>query len=1497
MDGGEEKDAKGSSSTVTVTEPVADSKKLSKEVEANVEDEKTSAGVDEEVGVSGSGCGDGGREESKSRVVLGFDGHEVDLEKDAEEEEEEEGVTGTVDDLGTVQDMGEEAWSPINKSAEWNPLEKEDVGKDGEGKVDDEGGEDVNVSEGLRNSGEGASLKESSIDEERLATDVSAGGDTELVEGSSVLETVVTETETIVETVVTETVVETVVTETEVADDSQDEGTCVRHGSTDGGDGDIHVMDSTEDGEPSRFVQGSEGGDTQILDDSGDSNAALNDASAEEETQVVPGLLNQDGQVVGISGNKDIDGSRDEETLATHDSKDRETQVFVDGSKDGENGLGSVDEDMQVVEDSIDNDIDCCREGETQVNDGPKHAGAQILQDSVSKDVSLVDCSRDGDVEVNDHANDGVTRVTHSSSDDTQVIEDPDTHDVNVSKNLETEITNGSSGQETQVADDSMDVETEVVNFSVDVEEQVEVADTPAISKDENVERGLKEESAPISIEDLNYKEVSPSEQDMNSPGMADDLMDVETEVVNGSVDAQEQAEVADTSAVSKDETVERGLTEEVAPAPVEDLNSQEGNALEHDINDPSTSGSLEDTCGEINQVSPATEKAELVEEQPIEIVETNQDVAQYSELKLESAFTEDVGQKCQVPEEAHVVMVSDDGSCPPREATSGDPMENVPRLEMTSSSVNDSVLMEKNEIEYPTCETLDKVMQVSVQGNIASVDDGEITCPNIEDLPSFSQPTDVFIGGEVASTMEEKNQQETRVAGKLVEANKEGLANGSIHSPDSTSSFHSTQAVAGDDVAEMDHVVGFDARGSGNNPSAFVQNDVSASNTGFTNASPTSKTMMVHPTKDAEETTALDQLCQHDVKERGVDTTDDKSPQWANLHWGSFANAQQAKYQLPSDFDGEFCVSDLVWGKVRSHPRWPGQIFDPADASEQALKYQKKDSFLVAYFGDRTFAWNEPHLLKPFRSHFSQSEKQSHSEAFQTAVDSALEEVSRRVEMGLACSCVPNADRYKIEVELVGNAGIQDEAIKRGDVDISRTTEMFDPVNLINYVKSLAQSPSAGADRVELAILRSQLLSFYRLKGYSPLPEFQCFGESLEDGEAINHACEDDLQRSTLPNSQTQKPCYHKRKHNLKDGVYPGKKVQSLTISMDDSWDSVEFEEGASAKRRKGPDPFSDGSEEVKTVSLAKISTAPKPSFKIGDCIRRAASQMTGSPSILKSNSQKFDDEYDFGMPQSDEGENNSVASLEVLLLQLRSAARDPLQRCSFSNRIVGFFSDYRNSVVVDQQDLLVDKRRKVFHSVGDSETYEFVDMNDTYWTDRVIENGSEEKPTQIENGSEEKPTRKSKKRENLFVPVTLDKPVQRSNARKRYSEGNNNFNVSQQEKPPGYVDAKAPAELVMHFPVVDSVPSEMKLNKMFKSFGPLKESGTEVDRDTNRARVVFKHSSDAEAAYGSASKFNIFGSLLVNYQLNYTISEPFKSVPISVTHGDEDANVFLQY
>jgi hypothetical protein len=85
--------------------------------------------------------------------------------------------------------------------------------------------------------------------------------------------------------------------------------------------------------------------------------------------------------------------------------------------------------------------------------------------------------------------------------------------------------------------------------------------------------------------------------------------------------------------------------------------------------------------------------------------------------------------------------------------------------------------------------------------------------------------------------------------------------------------------------------------------------------------------------------------------------------------------------------------------------------------------------------------------------------------------------------------------------------------------------------------------------------------------------------------------------------------------------------------------------------------------------------------------------------------------------------------------------------------------------------------------------------------------------------------------------------------------------------QKPAGYMDENSPAEIVMNFFEVNYVPSKTNLNKTFRRFGPLKESETEVDRDTSPAIVVFKKSSNAEVAFSSAGRFNIFGPMLVNY------------------------------
>ncbi|CAL9246366.1 unnamed protein product [Arabidopsis halleri] len=287
------------------------------------------------------------------------------------------------------------------------------------------------------------------------------------------------------------------------------------------------------------------------------------------------------------------------------------------------------------------------------------------------------------------------------------------------------------------------------------------------------------------------------------------------------------------------------------------------------------------------------------------------------------------------------------------------------------------------------------------------------------------------------------------------------------------------------------------------------------------------------------------------------------------------------------------------------------------------------------------------------------------------------------------------------------------------------------------------------------------------------------------------------------------------------------------------------------------------------KTVSLAKVSFAQRPSFKIGACIARAASQMAGSSSVLKGSN--FDDE---------------TLSVESFVSQLHCAATDPDKENVISDIAVGFFLDFRNSSASQQvtTEKVSKKRGRPSNSnVAGTEAFEFEELGDTYWTDRVIHNGGEEQTPPTEKGNYQ------------VVPVEL-KPalIQRTRRPYRRRQAQINIHLSASDKPAN-IDENAPAELVMNFSEADTIPPEKSLSKMFRHFGPIKESQTEVDKENNRARVVYKKGADAEVAYNSAGRFSIFGAKAVNYELSYTITETFKVQPYVVSLGEEDAALCL--
>ncbi|KAJ4961890.1 hypothetical protein NE237_021800 [Protea cynaroides] len=193
---------------------------------------------------------------------------------------------------------------------------------------------------------------------------------------------------------------------------------------------------------------------------------------------------------------------------------------------------------------------------------------------------------------------------------------------------------------------------------------------------------------------------------------------------------------------------------------------------------------------------------------------------------------------------------------------------------------------------------------------------------------------------------------------------------------------------------------------------------------------------------------------------------------------------------QVDNDEEREFSIGDFVWGKIKSHPWWPGQIYHPSDASKYAAKHHRRDRLLVAYFGDGTFAWCYPSQLKPFLENFELMANQSNSKSFLNAVEEAVDEIGRRVELEMTCTCVPEEFRSRLARRLAVNAGIREGvAVPDGGID-ELTITRFEPADFLARLKDVAEVVSVNSI-LELTVIRSRLLAFYVAKGYWQLPMY----------------------------------------------------------------------------------------------------------------------------------------------------------------------------------------------------------------------------------------------------------------------------------------------------------------------------------------------------------------------------------------------------------------------
>lgn len=595
---------------------------------------------------------------------------------------------------------------------------------------------------------------------------------------------------------------------------------------------------------------------------------------------------------------------------------------------------------------------------------------------------------------------------------------------------------------------------------------------------------------------------------------------------------------------------------------------------------------------------------------------------------------------------------------------------------------------------------------------------------------------------------------------------------------------------------------------------------------------------------------------------------------------------------------EGKFYVSDLVWGKVRSHPWWPGRIFESSAASKKVMKYYKKNSYLIAYFGDQTFAWNEASSIKPFKLYFSRMERQSNSEDFSYAVNCALDEVSRRVELGLACPCLSEETRAKMKSQIVVDAGIQVESSMRIEGDHFSDETPFNPTELIRTLKSVAAAPHSRIDRLSFVLAKAQLAAFNRWNGYYELPVIEEYSDLSENDNDVEQLLgkKDGSDVASEENSNVQVTSSTKHPRCLGVDEHPGKKVKSMSVLMYGSSSCISNAQKKS-RGRVGGERKSASSEKrcltfeympsnskakrrKKELSSSSGNKMSLPSHKAASRIFKSIDRNSRrtSEQTEKSRNIGFEDSV-LGLMKS-EGEQLipiEFPSPKEMLSKLYSAARNPMNAYSILMSRAGLFCDYRN-LTFSETTVSGDRTKTPEKHIGQNssnsasaETLSIEGIEDSYWTDRIIECNPEDQVLFEPEVQTEEDFPNAKWETSPGLSPSLDNkqevgPLVENSEREKLSDlvdGNSEY---------------SPTALILNFSDLESVPPIADLNTIFSQYGPLCESETQLIHKSKRAKVVFKRRADAETAFSKSGKFRIFGPSLISYSLQYSPS-PRKS------------------
>ncbi|KAG6536142.1 hypothetical protein ZIOFF_001186 [Zingiber officinale] len=220
----------------------------------------------------------------------------------------------------------------------------------------------------------------------------------------------------------------------------------------------------------------------------------------------------------------------------------------------------------------------------------------------------------------------------------------------------------------------------------------------------------------------------------------------------------------------------------------------------------------------------------------------------------------------------------------------------------------------------------------------------------------------------------------------------------------------------------------------------------------------------------------------------------------------------------IVGNWRNRFEVGDMVWGKVKSHPWWPGQIFSEAFALSSVRRTKRDGHLLVAFFGDSSYGWFDPSELIPFDPYYEEKSKQTTLRPFVNAVEEATDERSRREALALTCYC-RNKFNFR-PARVLSYFHVDVPGFERGGIyssnQIEEARNKFVPDQVLSYVKQMAACPLADDLSAINLVKKLEMLVAYRRAVFEEFDETyaQAFGVEPVGSSSLTRAVSDHPER-----------------------------------------------------------------------------------------------------------------------------------------------------------------------------------------------------------------------------------------------------------------------------------------------------------------------------------------------------------------------------------------------